>query len=148
MGFIEAYEEEMKKFRLPKKLQEQFQVSECLKENDNSWTVVVKKKVSGECYIVKYGRGVFGKLLAREYEILNELEKENIHGIPHPYCLIEEEGDIYFLREYIEGKSLYEFAEENGRISGERIAEIGIVLCRMVQQFQKMKIPVDRKSVV
>lgn len=54
---------------------------------------------------------------------------------------------LFFLREYIEGKSLYEYIQKNGTFSYIQILKIGIEICRIIGQFQKEENPLIHRDI-
>lgn len=145
--FLKRYQEEMKKITLPGELQEKYEIIKCLKDGEEAGTFLVQNCQSGKLCIIKWAGGRFRKFLRQEYEILVELTEKNFTGIPTPYSITEEGEKIFFLREYVEGRTLSEFAEEAGTLSWKRIAEIGGEICKIVEQFQKLENPFVHRDI-
>ena len=137
--FSEKYQEEMEKYRLPEEIRGQIVVKKCLKEGRDSWVLLCQEKLLGTLLVVKWARGDLGKRLVQEYRILGELKEMGVRGIPHPYNLFENGEDVYFVREYVKGQSLFELVEKEGTLPERRIREIGVMLCRLAEQFQQEK---------
>lgn len=137
--FSEKYQEEMEKYPLPEEIRGQIVVKKCLKEGRDSRVLLCQEKLLGTPLVVKWARGDLGKRLVQEYRILGELEEMGVCGIPHPYTLFEKGEDVYFLREYVKGQSLFELVEKEGTLPERRIREIGVMLCRLAEQFQQQK---------
>ncbi|MDO4339188.1 MAG: protein kinase [Eubacteriales bacterium] len=146
LEFTEKYEKEMKKFPLPQIVREQYQIEECLKESEESFTLLAKARLTGTFCIIKQAKGKARPFLEWEYTVLKDLQEKNLRGIPHPYCLLEEGDSVYFLREYIEGKSLYELKEE-GDFSQSELLHVGRELCGIILQFHELKTPLIHRDV-
>ena len=144
--FSEKYQEEMEKYPLPEEIRNRILVKKCLKEGKDSWVLLGKEKLLGTLFVVKWARGDLGKRLVQEYRILGELEDMGVRGIPHPYNLFQKGEDVYFLREYVKGQSLFELVEKEGTLSERRIREIGVMLCRLAEQFQETKNPLVHRD--
>lgn len=145
-AFIEEYQLKMEKYPLPEKVREQYKIEKCLKDGTDSWTLLAKNSLTGIFCVIKQAQGTFRPFLEWEYEVLTKLWQEGIREIPNPYCLIKEKESVYFLREYVEGRSLYELKEE-GEFSGEEIREAGLALCRLVRQFHELEIPLIHRDI-
>lgn len=145
-AFNKQYEKQLQSFFLPQEIKNHYQIVECLKDGEDTWTLLVKEKTVGFICVLKQGRGVYGELLKREYEILKELQEMGLRGIPKPYCLIENGEHRYFFREYIEGKSLYEIAQEKP-FSQKELCEIGEELCEIVGQMHELESPILHRDI-
>lgn len=144
--FNMQYEKQLQKFSLPEKVKEHYKIEQCLKDGKDTWTLLVREKTAGFLCVVKQGRGMYGELLKREYEILQELQEMGLGGIPKPYCLIEEGEHLYFFREYIEGGSLYDMAQER-EFSQEELCKIGESLCGIVGQMHEREVPILHRDI-
>lgn len=145
--FLKEYENEMKKFVLPPELQAHWKAEKCLKDGKDNWTLLVKEEASGIICVLKWAEGLASEMLLQEFEILKELKQNKILGIPQAYRLMKTENGVYFLREYINGVSVFEKVEETGRISEKEIIEVGSTLCQMVEQFQKLENPFIHRDI-
>lgn len=145
-NFKEKYKKELEAFFLPEKVRKQYDAVKCLKDGKDTWTILLKDRLTGGFCVIKQGTGVYTEFLKREYDFLRELREKGLRGIPRPYCLIEEGENLYFLREYIEGRTLYEIAQ-NHDFSKEEICEVGISLCRIVEQLHDMEKPLLHRDI-
>lgn len=144
--FKKLYQEELKQFVLPERLRGQYEIVKCLKSAEESWTVLVRQQLTGILCVVKKGSGIYGELLKREYEVLKELDRTGLRGIPKPYCFLEEKENRYFMREYVEGKSLYEIAQERD-FPVKELRRIGVELCEIVGQMHELEIPMLHRDI-
>ena len=145
--FEEMYNKELESFCLPGEIREYLRIERCLKEARDCWTVQARDIVLGRACVIKWARGGGADLLEREYEVLTELEKYRFHGFPHAYRLIKEEEGVYFIREYIAGKSLFEITEESGGLSEGDICGMGGELCRIIRQLQDLEKPLIHRDI-
>ncbi|MDO4273768.1 MAG: protein kinase [Eubacteriales bacterium] len=145
--FEEMYNKQLEDFCLPGEIRDYLRVERCLKESRDCWTVQARDAVLGRACVVKWARGVGADLLKHEYEILTELEKYRFHGFPHAYRLITDGEDVYFIREYIAGKSLFEITEESGGLSETDICTMGGRLCRIIRQLQCTANPLIHRDI-
>lgn len=145
--FLRKYQEEMRKIILPGELQEKYEIIECLKDGEEAGTFLVKNRQSENFCVIKRASGRFRKFLQQEYEILMELTEKKLTGIPSPYGIVEDGDEVFFLREYIDGKSLHEYVQENDSLSWKRLTEIGGEICKIVEQFQKLDNPLVHRDI-
>ena len=94
-------EKQIWKDYLPVEMKEHWTVYECLKENEDSATFLVKETVAGILCVLKWGRNMQAELLRNEMEILEKLADRKLSGIPKAYRIFEENGEVYLVREYI-----------------------------------------------
>lgn len=146
LDFKKTYRLKMEDFPLPQIVREQYQVEECLKESEESFTLLARAFLTGTFCIIKQAKGKVRPLLEWEYTVLKELQEKNLRGIPHPYCLLEEGDSVYFLREYVEGKSLYELKEE-GDFSQSELLHVGRELCGIIVQFHELENPLIHRDI-
>lgn len=145
--FQKGYGKELDKFCLPQDIREHFQIEKCLKDGQNCWTVKARDALLGRPCVIKWATGGNAANLEREYEILSELEKERLHGFPRAYRIVRDGEGAYFIREYIDGKSLFEITEETGGMPEGSVYELGRELCRMIQQLQDMEKPLIHRDI-
>lgn len=145
--FRKKYRNEMRKISLPEEIQEKYEVVQCLKDGEDTGTFLAENILSAARCVVKWAKGRYRKLLKQEYTMLTELSEKNFTGIPHPYELAEDEETVFFLREYVEGRSLYDHVRENGTLSSRRLAEIGGEICKIVEQFQGLDNPLVHRDI-
>lgn len=108
---------------LPEELAARYEVVSCLKYSEQSSTCILRDSSSGRPYLLKTASDlVYGKLLKNEKEIL-----EYIHSIEHswltdtfpsPVRLVTQGDTFFYVRTYIEGKTLEELVESNYKKPG------------------------------
>lgn len=129
-------EKQIWKDYLPVEMKEHWTVYECLKESEDSATFLVKETVAGILCVLKWGRNMQAELLRNEMEILEKLADRNLSGIPKAYRIFEENGEVYLVREYIEGTPLAQMVLQKGEIPETEICRISRKICRTAEQFQ------------
>ena len=121
---------------LPEDMQEHWTVYECLKENEDSATFIVKETAAGILCVLKWGRNMQAELLRNEMEILKKLADRKLSGIPKAYRIFEENSEVYLVREYIEGTPLAQMVLQKGGIPEAEICRISRKICQTAEQFQ------------
>lgn len=129
-------EKQIWKDYLPVEMKEHWTVYECLKENEDSATFLVKETVAGILCVLKWGRNMQAELLRNEMEILEKLADRKLSGIPKAYRIFEENREVYLIREYIEGTPLAQMVLQKGEIPEMEICRISRKICRTAEQFQ------------
>lgn len=145
--FLEQYEDAVKKIPLPFEIRESYEILECLKDGEETGTYLAQNRQAGSLCVIKRAKGRFQKFLREEYKLLKELKGKSFMGIPCPYGILEEEEEVFLLREYVEGSSLCEYVQENGTLPSGRIAEIGGEICKLVEQFQRLENPLIHRDI-
>lgn len=121
---------------LPEDMQEHWTVYECLKESEDSSTCLVKETATGILCVLKWGRNRQTEFLRNEMEIMKKMADRKLSGIPKAYRIFEENGEVYLVREYIEGMSLAQMVLQKGGISEAEICRISRKICQTAEQFQ------------
>ena len=121
---------------LPEDMQEHWTVYECLKESEDSSTFLVKESATGILCVLKWGRNRQTEFLRNEMEIMKKMADRKLSGIPKAYRIFEENGEVYLVREYIEGMSLAQMVLQKGGISEAEICRISRKICQTAEQFQ------------
>ena len=129
-------EKQIWKDYLPVEMKEHWTVYECLKENEDSATFLVKETAVGILCVLKWGRNMQAELLRNEMEILEKLADRKLSGIPKAYRIFEENREVYLVREYIEGTPLAQMVLQKGEIPETEICRISRKICRTAEQFQ------------
>ena len=132
---------------LPEDMQEHWTVYECLKENEDSATFLVKETVAGILCVLKWGRNMQAELLRNEMEILEKLADRKLSGIPKAYRIFEENREVYLVREYIEGTPLAQMVLQKGGISEAEICRISRKICQTAEQFQNPDEPMIHRDI-
>ena len=129
-------EKQIWKDYLPVEMKEHWTVYECLKENEDSATFLVKETAAGILCVLKWGRNMQAELLRNEMEILEKLADRKLSGIPKAYRIFEENSEVYLVREYIEGTPLAQMVLQKGGIPEAEICRISRKICQTAEQFQ------------
>lgn len=86
-------------------------------------------------------------MLRNEMEILQKLTEMGLTGIPKAYRIFEENGGVYFLREYIEGTPLSQMVMQKGGIQEREFCKISLKICQAVENFQKLEDPMIHRDI-
>ena len=138
---------EKTKYFLPAEMQNRWTVYESLKEGEDSWTVLVKETATGILCVLKWGRKIQAEMLRNEMEILQKLTEMGLTEIPKGYRIFEENGGVYFLREYIEGTPLSQMVMQKGGIQERELCKISLKICQAVEEFQKLEDPMIHRDI-
>ena len=140
-------EKQIWKDYLPAEMKEHWTVYECLKESEDSATFIVKETAAGILCVLKWGRNMQAELLRNEMEILEKLADRKLSGIPKAYRIFEENGEVYLVREYIEGTPLAQMVLQKGGIPETEICRISRKICRTAEQFQNPDNPMIHRDI-
>ena len=132
---------------LPEDMQEYWTVYECLKESEDSSTFLVKETATGILCVLKWGRNRQAEFLLNEMEIMEKMADRKLSGIPKTYRIFEENGEVYLVREYIEGMSLAQMVLQKGGISEAEICRISRKICQTAEQFQNPDEPMIHRDI-
>lgn len=132
---------------LPEDMQEHWTVYECLKESEDSSTFLVKETVTGILCVLKWGRNRQAEFLRNEMEIMEKMADRKLSGVPKAYRIFEENGEVYLVREYIEGMSLAQMVLQKGGISEAEICRISRKICQTAEQFQNPDEPMIHRDI-
>lgn len=132
---------------LPEDMQEHWTVYECLKESEDSSTFLVKETVTGILCVLKWGRNRQADFLRNEMEIMEKMADRKLSGVPKAYRIFEENGEVYLVREYIEGMSLAQMVLQKGGISEAEICRISRKICQTAEQFQNPDEPMIHRDI-
>ena len=132
---------------LPEDIQEHWTVYECLKESEDSSTFLVKETATGILCVLKWGRNRQAEFLRNEMEIMKKMADRKLSGIPKAYRIFEENGEVYLVREYIEGMSLAQMVLQKGGISEAEIYRISRKICQTAEQFQNPDEPMIHRDI-
>lgn len=135
------------KYFLPAEMQNCWTVDEFLKEGEDLCTVLVKETATGIFCVLKWGRKIQAEMLQNEMEILQKLTEMGLTGIPKAYRIFEENGGVYFLREYIEGTPLSQMVMQKGGIQERELCKISLKICQAVENFQKLEDPMIHRDI-
>ena len=140
-------EKQIWKDYLPVEMKEHWTVYECLKENEDSATFLVKETAAGILCVLKWGRNMQAELLRNEMEILEKMADRKLSGIPKAYRIFEESSEVYLVREYIEGTPLAQMVLQKGGIPEAEICRISRKICQTAEQFQNPDEPMIHRDI-
>ena len=132
---------------LPEDMQEYWTVYECLKESEDSSTFLVKETATGILCVLKWGRNRQTEFLRNQKEIMKKMADRKLSGVPKAYRIFEENGEVYLVREYIEGMSLAQMVLQKGGISEAEICRISRKICQTAEQFQNPDEPMIHRDI-
>lgn len=132
---------------LPEDMQEHWTIYECLKESEDSSTFLVKETATGILCVLKWGRNRQAEFLRNEMEIMEKMADRKLSGVPKAYRIFEENGEVYLVREYIEGMSLAQMVLQKGGISEAEICRISRKICQTAEQFQNPDEPMIHRDI-
>ncbi len=139
--FTERYEAPQD---LPEQITARYEILSCLKHTEQRRVYLIKDNVDGRRLILKYASGKNGELLEREHRIVSTLKENGVSCslLTEPVCFFRE-GDVsYYIREYVEGKTLCSIVEENGPFSQKDAFGIITQLCRQIHILHTQEKPV------
>lgn len=93
------------------------------------------------------GRNRQTEFLRNEMEIMKKMADRKLSGIPKAYRIFEENGEVYLVREYIEGMSLAQMVLQKGGISEAEICRISRKICQTAEQFQNPDEPMIHRDI-
>lgn len=164
-------------FSLPDELEQLYEVRSCLKYTEQSATYLVQEKASGRFYLLKTaGDPVFSELLANEKSILEYIHQSDdarmADSFPTPVYLASHsrmdaeppEGatdgpgtaeplsgsTAFYIRTYIEGKTLEELCETNYKKPGltpDRALDYVISLTELLYFLHNLNPPVIHRDI-
>ena len=97
--------------------------------------------------MLKWGRNRQTEFLRNEMEIMKKMADRKLSGIPKAYRIFEENGEVYLVREYIEGMSLAQMVLQKGGISEAEICRISRKICQTAEQFQNPDEPMIHRDI-
>ena len=97
--------------------------------------------------MLKWGRNRQTEFLRNEMEIMKKMADRKLSGIPKAYRIFEENGEVYLVREYIEGMSLAQMVLQKGGISEAEICRISRKICQTAEQFQNPNEPMIHRDI-
>ena len=97
--------------------------------------------------VLKWGRNRQTEFLRNEMEIMKKMADRKLSGIPKAYRIFEENGEVYLVREYIEGMSLAQMVLQKGGISEAEICRISRKICQTAEQFQNPNEPMIHRDI-
>ena len=141
--FLREYQTRvLDKLVLPPSLREQYCPQACLKDGERQVYLVHDR--AGCPAVLKIQPAGREDALQQEYELLQGLRHPQI---PQPLAYLEWEGMEYLVREYVEGVSLHEQVIAQGPFSPDKVREIALSLCHVLQYLHSQNPPVICRDV-
>ena len=135
--FLQTYSEQVAQ-KLPVFLQDGYSVLSCYYAQEEKSCYLLQKKGTKEKYIVKCRKEREDRdSLQKEYEELGRLA-ERYPNLYRRATLHKEDGYVYLLRAYLEGKNLEEYVAEDPYLKPERQLEILEEICQAVARLHAM----------
>lgn len=125
-------------FSVPVQIEKEYDLVSCLKYSTERQVYLLKNKEYRNKVILKCGKGIQKTLLAEEYHILEQLGGK---PFPAPVLFVQEESCVYFVREYIEGRTLLELGEGK-KLTESEIVESAQKICEILKLLHDRKPPV------
>ena len=110
-----------------------------INESDKSKIELVQNIVDNKIYVKK-------TLSNYKIEVFKELQNIDNIGIPKVYEVIEDEGILYVIEEFINGKTLEEIQGE-GVLSEDRVIEYGIKICEILDVLHNLSSPIIHRDI-
>ena len=108
--FNRSYEDSVKSIKLPKRLQKDYKIVDCLKESDIKH-VYLLEAADGTLSVLKAYKAEYTSLLENEYHIMEQLKNKRNYPVPKTIDYWTDENYVFFLREYIDGNLLLSMYE-------------------------------------
>lgn len=125
-------------FSVPAQIEKEYDMVSCVKYTTERQIYLLKNKKYQNKVILKCGQGIQKRLLTEEYHILEQLGGK---PFPAPVLFVEEDSCVYFLREYIEGKTLLELSQGK-KLTESEIVESAQRVCEILKLLHDRKPPV------
>lgn len=139
---------------LPEQLSSNYQILSCLKYSEQSATYLVKQISSGKTALLKTtGDFLFAETLINEKNILDFIRQQEhpiAAGFPYNLAVIQTQDTYYYVRSYIEGKTLEELCESNLKkpgMSPSLALNYAIQLTELLQFLHTLKPPVIHRDI-
>lgn len=139
MNFDEEFQKTYRnEFTLPEKLSETYSIVSCLKYSDERQIYVLKDR-NGKKFVLKTENGDDSTRLENEYRIASLIiRSQGQEGVPKPVMLLREDSCTYYIREYIEGKTIRDIIEKNGCLSEKQTRSVAYSLCSVLEKIHSL----------
>lgn len=101
---------------------------------------LVQHAASGRVYVKK----VLDIYNAEVYEYLRD---HHVRGTPEIVDVVEKDGTLTVIEEYVSGQTLREFLDNGNRFSGDEAAEIIVQLCKILEQLHSAEPPILHRDI-
>ena len=142
-------------FLLPEALARTYEVRSCLKYSEQTATYLLCEKLTGHLFLLKTAADpVCAELLVNEKNILDFIHQTDVSHItatfPIPVLLEVYDDTTFYIRTYIEGKTLEELCETNYKKPGLpvfRALDYTIALTEILQFFHSLNPPLIHRDI-
>lgn len=131
----------MEKFDILKRISGEYEFLSEIKTEGASKLFLLYDKLCWRKVLMKSGRE---DIIENEVHTLSKLSGK---GIPTLYGCLEREGTAYLFRQYIEGRTLREYAEDCGALPVKKAAEIGVKVCEIISRLHNFDPPVIHRDI-
>lgn len=97
----------------------------------------------------KDSKKIYVKKILRFYNtsVFNYLLENQINGLPHIHDLIEDNGKLYLIEEYVSGSTLQEIVDVHGAFSDEKICDYMLKLCDTISKLHLTNPPIIHRDI-
>jgi hypothetical protein len=113
-----------------------------LKQKDETTVYLVEK--DGKPFVLKHCSGICADLLKNEYDILMSFKND---FMPKAEAFYSENGESWLLREYVEGRSLFELIKHDGVLSETRAVDIISRLCAVLGELHTNPVKIVHRDI-
>lgn len=144
--FNRSYEDSVKSIKLPKRLQKDYKIVDCLKESDIKH-VYLLEAADGTLSVLKAYKAEYTSLLENEYHIMEQLKNKRNCPVPKTIDYWNDENYVFFLREYIDGNSLLSMYEGGYFESDKAVIQMSIELCSVIAKLHGENPPIIHRDI-
>lgn len=102
-------------------------------------------------YLVKHveTNNLYVKKILNTYnaDVYYQLKEKGIKGIPQVFEAIEDDGTLYVIEEYIQGKTLEQLFIEHGPTTKEEVCDLILMLCPILSQLHSCEPPIIHRDI-
>lgn len=144
--FNRSYENSVKSLKLPKRLQKDYKIVDCLKESDIKH-VYLLEAADRTLSVLKAYKAEYTSLLENEYHIMEQLKNKRNCPVPKTIDYWTDENYVFFLREYIDGNSLLSMYEGGYFESDKAVIQMSIELCYVIAKLHGENPPIIHRDI-
>ena len=148
--FLSSYEEILQETihdgHMPEALTAQYSFESCIRKDTagKKEIYLLKRRRDGAKALLKITKDYLEEDALEEAKLLKKLDHP---GIPKVYAAYEHEGKTYIVREYIEGRSLYEVVKSSGGLRAEDIFPAMLKLTDILSYLHAQAPPVIHRDI-
>lgn len=149
-SFLNAYHQTLQEIisdeKMPQELTMEYDFESCIRKDDKNKKEIylLKRKSDGVKAILKITKDYPEEDAWEEAELLKKI---NHPGIPKAYRAYEMGEKKYIVREYIEGRTLYEIVKTNGLLASKDIFHIVLKLADILSYLHQQTPPVIHRDI-